>query len=287
MFEDAEKKVTKKGFVTYWKDGVMIGRKCTKCGEDKPISEFRFMNKKKGTYKAECKNCSDLRLIEWKKNNIEKVRTKQKEWQDNNRQKVNEQNKKWKENNPENHKKWKENNPRYYDQYFRNNKQRYHERDKEYRNKRKDNNIKNITNMLYQTNLVLKRLDIKAYGCIYRITGPNNHFYIGQTVKPLEMRYHDSNVIKGWIEERKHCQNQKFIDELKEEGNFNIDIIDYGVCQYHLDKLEAHYINKYNSCNNGYNNREGNHKTNDGFEEFNKILEENGLKFVDGKLIEK
>ena len=57
-------------------------------------------------------------------------------------------------------------------------------------------------------------------------------------------------------------------------------------CQYHLDKLEAYYIDKYGSYNNGYNNNSGHHKTDDYIEEFNQILLEHNLEFVDGKLIE-
>ena len=35
--------------ITYWKDGIMVGRKCTECGEDKEIERFSFHNKRKGT----------------------------------------------------------------------------------------------------------------------------------------------------------------------------------------------------------------------------------------------
>jgi hypothetical protein len=46
----------KRGATTYWKDGVMVGRRCTKCGKDKEISEFKFVSKK-GKYEARCKEC--------------------------------------------------------------------------------------------------------------------------------------------------------------------------------------------------------------------------------------
>ena len=78
--------------------------------------------------------------------------------------------------------------------------------------------------------------------------------------------------------------NQKFKEELQEE-DFTIEVIDFGVCQYHLDKLEAYYIDKYDSYNNGYNNNAGHHSTDDGLEEFEQILKENGLQFIDGKLV--
>ena len=285
MFEDAEKRVTKKGFVTYWKDGVMIGRKCTKCGEDKPISEFGICNSKKNQYRADCKKCHSKQNLLYEQNNSEKVKEsrkkyyqdnieKYKEWYRKNWERHREHNRQWVRNNPEKNRaksrKWARENPEY---------------EKEYHERLRVENIQKITNMLHQTNPALKEKDVKAYGYIYRVTGPNNHFYIGQTVSPLVNRYRCG--IKSWIKERIEKDKPKFIDELANEEDFTIDIIDVGCCKYHLDKLEVHYIDKYNSYNNGYNNIPGNYKTNDGIEEFNKILEENGLKFIDGKLIEK
>ena len=61
MFKELKKKVLKKGkneFVTYWENGVMVARRCTKCGEDKKIEEFSFENKNKGTRHSECKECN-------------------------------------------------------------------------------------------------------------------------------------------------------------------------------------------------------------------------------------
>ena len=57
-------------------------------------------------------------------------------------------------------------------------------------------------------------------------------------------------------------------------------MLDVAFCQYHLDKLEAYYINKYGSCNNGYNNEHGNHNTDDGLEEFIKILQRYNLEVI-------
>ena len=284
MFEDAEK-IVKSGKTTYWKDGVMIGRKCSKCGEDKPISEFGIANKKKNQYRADCKKCHAKATREYEINNPEK----KKEYYENNAEKIKEysreyyrknwecyreHNRQWVRNNPEKNRaksrKWTRENPEY---------------EKEYHERLRVENIQKITNMLHQTNPALKEKDVKAYGYIYRVTGPNNHFYIGQTVLPLIDRYRCG--IKSWIKERIEKDKPKFVDELANEEDFTIDIIDVGCCKYHLDKLEVHYIDEYNSYNNGYNNISGNYKTNDGIEEFNKILEENGLKFIDGKLIEK
>ena len=65
MFEGLEKRTNNRGTVTYWKDGVLIGRKCTRCGEEKEISEFNFFNKKKGTYRPNCKECKNKYNKRW------------------------------------------------------------------------------------------------------------------------------------------------------------------------------------------------------------------------------
>ena len=54
---------------TYWKDGVMIGKQCSKCGVVKSVSEFGFANKKKGKIRSKCKECEK----EYCKENREKI----------------------------------------------------------------------------------------------------------------------------------------------------------------------------------------------------------------------
>ena len=100
------------------------------------------------------------------------------------------------------------------------------------------------------------------------------HVYIGQTTQLLKDRYGSKEVIKGWIKERKTYENQKFVEELIEEDFEVTEFLDVAFCQYHLDKLE-----------NGYNNECGNHNTDNGIEEFNQILKENNLEFINGKLM--
>ena len=104
---------------------------------------------------------------------------------------------------------------------------------------------------------------------IYKITNiKTGHIYIGQTTNSLKRRYGTSDIIEGWIKDRKRKVEQKFLDELENEEDFTIETIDCGICQYHLDKLEVMHIKEYDSYNNGYNNNVGHHKTDDGLEEF-------------------
>ena len=112
------------------------------------------------------------------------------------------------------------------------------------------------------------------------------HVYIGQTILPLKERY-KGGVVKGWIKERREKVTQKFIEELIEEEFEVKELFDVACCKYHLDKLEAYWINKYDSCNNGYNNEYGNHNTNDGLEEFNRLLSTHNLEYKDNKIIKK
>ena len=141
--------------------------------------------------------------------------------------------------------------------------------------------------MVEQINPIFKELKIPVYGTIYKITNTKTgHIYIGQTITSLKHRY-NNDIIKGWIKERKEKQSQKFLNELIEEDFIVTELFDVACCQYHLDKLEAYWINYYDSYNNGYNNNAGLHITDDGIEEFNQILSTHNLEYKDGKIIKK
>ena len=227
--------------VTYWKDGVIISKQCSKCGTIKPANEFGFKNKKKGTLHSKCKEC-EKRYCEENKEKILKRRHKNYE--------------KNKERDKENNRKWKKNNP-----------ERMKELGKKYALKRKEQHISEITTALQQINPILNQLNIKAYGSIYKITNTKTgRCYIGQTENDLMRRYRKGSV-KRLLKERKEKTTQRFLEELTNEHDFVIETIDYGICRYHLDKLEVYYINKYDSYNNGYNNHPGNHNTDDGIED--------------------
>jgi DNA repair exonuclease SbcCD ATPase subunit len=323
--EQLEKRVNSRGAISYWEDGVLIGKKCTVCGKDKKMSEFSYTNKKKGTYKANCKECdkqyrkenaTHLKELakQYYKDNIER---KKKYCKDNAKHRS-EINKRWREDNKEYikqyHKDNEEHRKEYYKQYrkenvekikervkryrennkekirehdkqrYKENKERVSERCKQKYKENKERNLQEISKMIEQINPMLKELPI--YGYIYKFKNiKTGRVYIGQTIQALKERYNQTNIIKGWVKERKHYDNQKFLDELIEKDFELVEVLDVGICKYHLDKLETHYINYYDSCNNGYNNNAGYHDTNDGLEEFNRILSEHNLKFINGKLI--
>ena len=172
-----------------------------------------------------------------------------------------------------------------YKEYYKNNTKHIKEQKKQYRKEIKEANIQNISNMLEQINVTFKRLNLPIYGTIYKFENINTgRTYIGQTILSLNERY-GSDIVNNWIKERLDKSNQKFKEELIKQ-DIRVDIIDVAFCKYHLDKLEAYYINKYNSFNNGYNNNAGCHDSDDGIEEFNELLQKYNLQFIDGKLIE-
>ena len=148
----------------------------------------------------------------------------------------------------------------------------------------KQENIENITNMLEEIDPILKELNLPIYGYIYKIENiVTGRVYIGQTIRPLKERY-KGGVVKGWIKDRRKRQSQKFLEELIEENFVFTEVLAVGISQYHLDKLESYWIKEYNSCENGYNNQPGNHKSEEGLKEFNEILKANNLEFINGEL---
>lgn len=232
----------KYGATTYWKNGVVVGRKCTECKEDKEIGEFDFI-KARGSYRAECKKCKREKTQKWRKSNPDKVR--------------------------EGKRKWQKNNPKYSKQRHQNYKEK---------------NLQHISGIVERISPIMKELPI--YGYIYKFENiKTGKVYIGQTIQPLKARY-KANITQGWIKDRLEYKNQKFKEELIEEDFKITELFDVAFCQYHLDKLEAHWINYYDSCKNGYNNNAGHHGTTDGLEEFNQILSDHNLEFKDGKLIQ-
>jgi hypothetical protein len=266
----------RKKVISYWENDILVGKKCTKCGKNKRVSEFASKSKKEGGYQAKCKECQKQYKKQWDKENKEHIKASNEHWR-----KINpEYNKKWNEENKikrqQCNKKWKENNNEHKKEY-----------DKQYREIAKSKSIKCLINTLEQINPIFKQLNLPIYGYIYLFTNiKTKRCYVGQTIQPLKARY-KSNIIQGWIEERLKYDTQKFKEELIEKDIEVIEMLDVAFCQYHLNKLEAYYIDKYNSCVDGYNNNAGYHNTNDGLEEFNKILSQYNIEFIDGEIKEK
>jgi hypothetical protein len=224
-----------------------------------------YYKRKAGKYgrHSECRECRKEIDKHWRESNKEYHKEQKKQYYQGNKEHIKEKSKEYRENNKEHIKEQKK-------EYYQNNK---------------ENNLQYISSIVEQINPVFKQLNLPVYGYVYMFENvKTRHKYLGQTIRPLKYRY-KGGVVRNWIKERLKYDNQKFKEELIEEDIIVTEVLDVAFCQYHLDKLEAYYIDKYDSCNNGYNNREGNYKTDDYIEEFNQILLENNLEFIDGKLV--
>ena len=74
--EGLEVRVNNRNTITYWKNGVLVGRRCTKCYKDKNISEFDLKIKEQGVYHPECKECRK----QYNKTNRRHIKEYQKQW---------------------------------------------------------------------------------------------------------------------------------------------------------------------------------------------------------------
>ena len=248
-------------------------KQCCTCKEQKSISEFHKDKTKKDGYRSDCKKCVLKRQKQYSDSNRDKIRKKAQEWYENNKEKVSERSRGYRENNKEILKeKWH----KYYETRYRQIK----------KNKFKtlrDGKINEIVFMVEFINSNFKKMNLPVFGYIYRFYNTKTkRSYIGQTTNPLKKRY-SKEVIKKWIEGRREAKTQKFLDELVEEDFEIIDVVDTGINKYHLNILEAYYINEFDSYNNGYNNNSGCYKDDDGLEEFIQILKDHNIDYEGGK----
>lgn len=94
------------------------------------------------------------------------------------------------------------------------------------------------------------------YGIIYKYTNKiNNKIYIGQTIRPLEVRH------KRHLKDSEH-DNLYFHRALRKYGeeNFTLEVIEDNIEKDKLDEREIYWIKYYNSFylnGKGYNMTEG------------------------------
>ena len=149
--KDLEVRVNRSGSISYWKDGVLEGKRCTVCNKDKPISEFHFRNKKKGTYNSSCKECEKQRQHHWYENNIEHIE----QYREANKEHIKEQRKQYRENNKEHYREYEK-------QRYKTNKERYKEYNKQYYQNNKDR-LKEYDKQHYEANKEHKKVVKKQH----------------------------------------------------------------------------------------------------------------------------
>ena len=232
--------------------------------------QYREVNKeKRKEYNKQWRKDNAEYFKQYRKDNEEHIKGYEKQWRKDNAEHIKERKKQYRKDNAGH---IKEYNKQYHKQHYKDNI---------------ENNLQYISSIVDQIRPIFKELSLPVYGYIYKFENiKTGHVYIGQTTYPLKMRYgFEGGIIKSWIKERREKVTQKFIEELIEEEFEVKELFDVACCKYHLDKLEAYWINKYDSCNNGYNNNTGYHDTDDGLEEFIEILEQHNLEFIDGQIV--
>ena len=86
---------------------------------------------------------------------------------------------------------------------------------------------------------------------IYKITNiQNNKIYIGQTIRPIEQRFH-----RHINDALNNILNTHFARAIRKYGkdNFVVEIIDTAQTQDELNQKERYWIQYYNSVQEGYN----------------------------------
>ncbi len=95
-------------------------------------------------------------------------------------------------------------------------------------------------------------INTEVYGIIYFVYNIySRRHYIGQTTRTYDERYP-----AGWLQE--HVHKPKIREDLEKYGKDSfiaVKIYDIAYNKEHLNALEAHYMNKFDSINNGYNSK--------------------------------
>jgi hypothetical protein len=61
-----------------------IGKVCTRCKKDKPLSAYNKTKRNSSGLDAHCRECSKLAQVQWRKNNPDKGKEYDRKWKDNN-----------------------------------------------------------------------------------------------------------------------------------------------------------------------------------------------------------
>ena len=82
----------------------------------------------------------------------------------------------------------------------------------------------------------------------------SDKYYVGQTIRSFDLRYKS-----GWLYE--HSYKDAVKEDLEKYGEDSFDYVKIWKVAHNqrdLDKLEAYYIDYFNSYENGYNENRGN-----------------------------
>ena len=248
----------------YDEEGNLISKECSRCHEIKPVNEFNKCKSKADGFQITCKECLKKYKQGYYQENKDKIRGQHQGYYQENKDKIKEQRQEYYQEN-------KDKIKYYQHEYQQENKDKIREREQEYRQENKDKirerkqeyRQKIIQESLQQIKEEIEKEpekydynpDFKIYGIIYLVlNSESDKYYVGQTTIGFDNRYK-----KGWLYEHSKKDTVKHDLELYGENSFKyIKIFKVAYSQYELDKLEAYYINYYDSYEKGYNENRGN-----------------------------
>lgn len=259
----------------YDKEGNLISKECSKCHKIKLIEEFNKDNRAKDKRMSKCKECEK----QYRKTNKERIDNYNKEYYESHSETIKEYKKEYRVNNEDKIKKYLINNSekikKRYKEYYKKNIKKYkkyaedHKKHKAYTNKQWYS--KQVQEALQEIKIEVEASPEKynyiegkdIYGIIYLVhNNESDKYYVGQSINSFDIRYK-----KGWLKDSSHSKKDTVKEDLQlygEESFEYIKIFKVAYSQYELDKLEAYYIDYYNSYENGYNENRGNIFTNRG-----------------------
>ena len=244
----------------YDDEGNLISVECGKCHEIKEVSEFSKNKNKKDGVNITCKEC----VKEYYKQNVDKIKGQKAEYYKQNTDKIKKYQTKY---NKQNDYKIKEQKIEYYKQ----NVDKIKEQKAEYRKQNVDK-IKEYSLEHYNSKVKQALVEIKEYvekepqrfnynhseeiyGVIYLVYNTcSQRYYVGQTTVGFDNRYGS-----GWI--YAHGYKDMVKEDLEKYGEDSFEytkIFKVAYNQEELDKLEAYYIEYFDSYENGYNETRGN-----------------------------
>ena len=225
----------------YDSDGNLISLECSKCHEIKAVSEFSKHKNRKDGVDTRCKEC----IKQYRKENTDKIKEYNAEYYNQNADKRKKRNAEYYKQNAE-----------YYAEYYKQNVDKRKEYHAEYHNQKVEQSLIEIKAYVEQNPQRYNYNPNKEiYGIIYLVHNvKSDKYYVGQTTVGFDNRYQS-----GWLYEHSYKDTVKEDLELYGESSFEyVKIFRVAHNQQDLDKLEAYYIDYFNSYENGYNENRGN-----------------------------
>ena len=233
--------------------GNLISKECYCCHEIKPVSEFSKDKGKKDGFCSKCKECRKQYSKQYYEDNAEAVRERHKQYYEDNAEAMRQYSKQYYEDNAE---AVRERQKQYSKQYYEDNAEAVRERHKQYNTKQIQEALQQIKTEVEKNPEKYNYIEGKdIYGIIYLVHNiESDRYYVGQTTIGFDNRYPS-----GWLYKHSKKDTVKHDLELYGEDSFEYTkIFKVAHSQYELDKLEAYYIDYYDSYENGYNETRGN-----------------------------